>query len=246
MPTNTIYDPGYPFHPTSHYGTERKRGDGAKYNHSGVDYGAPEGTDIPAAAGGVIVFSARNATYGYTVIVEHTNHFGNKVYTLYAHLKENSKLPYGAKVNAGTKIGEVGNTGTSEGFHLHFEVLQPDGYDSDGPYFGKERKRLNTGKDASQIGFLGSVGRTNPETYRNYNGEVFSKGAPGYRSSWRDEPHSFAREAENARRASATDNHHSTSRHYGGHAENGTLVRHGGEVTRIEPDGSTRGSFHSD
>jgi len=142
MPRHTPYDPGYPFQTTSHFGSERKRADGTKKKHRGVDYGAPEGTDIPAASEGRVVFSANNTTYGNTVIIEHTDEWGKRFYTLYAHLKNGIKIPHGTLLKAGEKIGEVGDTGSEPGeYHLHFEVLYPDGNDNQGPYFLNGREK---------------------------------------------------------------------------------------------------------
>lgn len=48
--------------------------------------------------------------------------------TWYAHLKQHSTgLKVGDQVQAGDKIGEVGNTGYSSGPHLHFAVADKDG-----------------------------------------------------------------------------------------------------------------------
>jgi murein DD-endopeptidase MepM/ murein hydrolase activator NlpD len=85
--------------------------------HSGIDFQAPPGTPILAAAGGVVVASEFNAGFGNMVDVDH----GNELMTRYAH---NSKLlvKVGDIVKRGQKIAELGSTGRSTGPHLHFEV----------------------------------------------------------------------------------------------------------------------------
>lgn len=92
---------------------------GERWNkmHKGVDIGAPIGTDIKAAEGGVVTYSGERGTYGNCVVIKHKNGYE----TLYAHI---SKLiaKKGETVNKGDVIAEVGSTGRSTGPHLHFEV----------------------------------------------------------------------------------------------------------------------------
>lgn len=85
--------------------------------HAGVDFAAPTGTPIFAAAGGVVATAEANPVYGNSVLIDH----GNGLSTLYAHA---SKLVVktGDIVKRGQKIAEVGSTGRSTGPHLHFEV----------------------------------------------------------------------------------------------------------------------------
>ena len=90
--------------------------------HRGVDYAAPRGTPVLSAADGRVVAahyhqSKHGRSYGYSIVVDH----GHGILTHYAHLQKLSVKP-GAPVNAGQKIGTVGNTGSSHGNHLHFEV----------------------------------------------------------------------------------------------------------------------------
>ncbi|MCX0278119.1 M23 family metallopeptidase, partial [Nocardia zapadnayensis] len=47
---------------------------------------------------------------------------GDEMYTSYGHLSSVDVKP-GDTVEAGTKLGESGNTGNSEGPHLHFGVF---------------------------------------------------------------------------------------------------------------------------
>ena len=223
------YHPGYPFKITGHFGEERP-GKGGDRNHAGVDFGAPEGTAIPAAADGKVVYCRENHSgYGNTVIIEHRNPNGSKFYTLYAHMNNDAKLVPGSEVKAGQKIGEVGTT-TERGEervspHLHFEVLQPEGEDSNGPFFGswRDKKRLTFTGENGALGLKEAVGRVNPETYTNYHGDVFGKGHPDHRT--------------------AADRTHRGGN--GGHGDGETLERHGEEIYRIEADGSMRGSFQS-
>lgn len=86
--------------------------------HSGLDFPAPTGTPILAAAGGVVVVSEYHPAYGNMVEVDH----GNNLITRYAHASR-VHVRKGDVVRRGQKIAEVGSTGRSTGPHLHFEVL---------------------------------------------------------------------------------------------------------------------------
>lgn len=88
--------------------------------HSGVDFTAKVGTDIFSTGDGVVESVKNSYTgYGKHVIIDHG--FGYK--TLYAHMNK-FKVHKGQKVKRGEVIGEVGNTGTSTGPHLHYEVIR--------------------------------------------------------------------------------------------------------------------------
>ncbi|MTI93923.1 MAG: LysM peptidoglycan-binding domain-containing protein [Firmicutes bacterium] len=89
--------------------------------HSGVDIGAPAGTPIYAAASGTVVASTYNNSYGYMVVIRHSNGY----FTLYAHMQARSSLSVGQSVSSGQMIGRVGSTGQSTGPHLHFETRRP-------------------------------------------------------------------------------------------------------------------------
>lgn len=86
--------------------------------HKGVDYVAPYGTPIKAAADGKVISMGRKGSYGNVVELQH----GSKYSTLYAHL---SKFAHNLKkdtiVKQGQVIGYVGHTGLATGDHLHYE-----------------------------------------------------------------------------------------------------------------------------
>lgn len=85
--------------------------------HAGIDFAAPVGTPIYAAAGGVVAASEVHPEFGNEVVIDH----GNGLQTLYAH---GSRLlvKAGDIVRKGQEIALVGTTGRSTGPHLHFEV----------------------------------------------------------------------------------------------------------------------------
>ncbi|HTH78812.1 MAG TPA: M23 family metallopeptidase [Ramlibacter sp.] len=86
--------------------------------HTGLDFEAPPGTPILAAAGGVVVTQELHPAYGNMVEIDH----GNGLVTRYAHASK-VFVKLGDVVKRGQKIAEVGTTGRSTGPHLHFEVL---------------------------------------------------------------------------------------------------------------------------
>ncbi len=108
---------------TSGFGTRVDPITGKKgASHTGIDFGAPAGTNILAAADGIVIAAQWVNGYGNYVIIDHgKNDKGQSVWTLYAHMSKISTKE-GATVKVGEKIGEVGTTGRSTGNHLHFEV----------------------------------------------------------------------------------------------------------------------------
>ncbi|WP_423195952.1 MULTISPECIES: M23 family metallopeptidase [unclassified Cupriavidus] len=90
---------------------------GHRVQHDGVDFAAPAGTPIVAAAGGVVVAQEWHHEYGNMIDVDH----GNGLKTRYAHVSR-ALVKVGDLVRAGQTIAQVGSTGRSTGAHLHFEV----------------------------------------------------------------------------------------------------------------------------
>ncbi|CAJ0817010.1 M23 family metallopeptidase [Ralstonia flaminis] len=90
---------------------------GRRTQHDGVDFVAPVGTPIVAAAGGVVVASEYRSDYGNMVDIDH----GNGLKTRYAHASK-VLVKIGDIVKAGERIALVGRTGRATGSHLHFEV----------------------------------------------------------------------------------------------------------------------------
>ena len=88
--------------------------------HPGLDIGAPIGSRIVAAGGGVVIeaeVEGYNSGYGSYVKIDH----GGGVHTLYAHLAR-VHLEVGDQVEPGDAVGTVGMTGFTTGPHLHMEV----------------------------------------------------------------------------------------------------------------------------
>lgn len=87
--------------------------------HTGIDIAGRNirGNPVYATGKGTVSFAAYRASYGYLVIIEH----GYGYSTYYAHLSR-IRVRAGQTVEAGTLVGNVGNTGDSTGPHLHYEV----------------------------------------------------------------------------------------------------------------------------
>jgi murein DD-endopeptidase MepM/ murein hydrolase activator NlpD len=98
---------GMRYHPILHY--ERF--------HAGLDFGAPYGSPIVAAANGQVVAAGWAGGYGNEVQIAH----GGGIVSLYGHMS-GIVARAGEMVRQGQVIGYVGSTGLSTGPHLHFEV----------------------------------------------------------------------------------------------------------------------------
>lgn len=125
--------------------------------HNGMDFSAPENTEVKAVADGVVydicdkwhgqcecsIFNNKAClnncnnlcgNYGNTIVIKHEN----EVYTRYSHLSSILTSIKGQQVKKGTIIGYSGNTGYSEGPHLDFKVYsssdfseKPDNYENE-------------------------------------------------------------------------------------------------------------------
>ena len=86
--------------------------------HAGIDIASAIGTPARAAARGTIVWAGhRDGGWGTLVVIAHRR----RVRTMYAHLSR-VDVRLGQRVEAGDVVGLVGQTGSSTGPHLHFEV----------------------------------------------------------------------------------------------------------------------------
>lgn len=124
---------------SSNFGPRLRPVPGASTDHKGIDFSAPPGTPVKAAASGKLEI-ARFQTdpktkavigWGYFVVIRHDD--GSA--TLYGHLTPHSeKFAIGSSVQAGDVIALSGNSGTSSRPHLHFE------YAPSGKIFVKSEK----------------------------------------------------------------------------------------------------------
>ena len=91
-------------------------------SHRGDDLCADEGTEIYAAADGVVLGAQEHYSWGNFVEIDHgTDADGLRWVTLYAHMKS-CAVQVGQTVTAGQVIGYVGSTGNTTGNACHFEM----------------------------------------------------------------------------------------------------------------------------
>lgn len=153
---------------------------GYNYDHWGVDLvdfskGYSTLGWIVAHSDGTVMEYRNNCTgfeqnsYGNYVLLKHPN----GMYTLYAHLTYNTvQVSKGQTVKKGQRLGYMGNTGTSYGGHLHFEVRQPNGYKSDPePYINGELPNMKKWKK-EQRWFLYD-GNTRLTGWQKINGQWY-------------------------------------------------------------------------
>ncbi len=110
------------------YGTTKG---GAYRPHHGVEFNVPSGTEILAAASGIVRVAGRDNLvahgpstdfYGRLVLIElDTRIDGLPVFNLYGHLSE-VLVETGQHVQAQEVIALSGASGVADGPHLHFEV----------------------------------------------------------------------------------------------------------------------------
>ena len=98
--------------------------------HTGIDLNAKKGTPIYATGNGTVESAKWEGGYGNSVVINHG--FGYK--TRYAHCTTMTVRP-GQKVLRGQQIATVGTTGTSTGYHLHYEVILKGVHDNPAKYF---------------------------------------------------------------------------------------------------------------
>jgi murein DD-endopeptidase MepM/ murein hydrolase activator NlpD len=103
---------------TSSFSIRRFHPVSKKYKaHTGIDYGAKQGTPIFATASGKVAFAGWKNGYGKVVIIRHPN--GYKTY--YGHCSR-LLVKGGQFVEQGQTIAHVGKTGNATGPHVHYEV----------------------------------------------------------------------------------------------------------------------------
>ncbi|WP_456449513.1 peptidoglycan DD-metalloendopeptidase family protein [Hydrogenimonas sp.] len=87
--------------------------------HRGIDLKAKRGTPVRAPADGIVEFAnmQKRSGYGNLLIISHN--YGFK--TFYGHLKS-FKVKLGDSVKKGDIVAYTGNTGLSNGPHLHYEI----------------------------------------------------------------------------------------------------------------------------
>lgn len=110
--------PGYKYISSS-YGWRIHPVYGYRRFHSGIDIAGSGIHNKPAVAvaDGTVILAQYYGGYGNCVIIDH----GGGITTLYAH-GDSIPVSVGQSVKQGDAVLLIGTTGTSTGYHLHFEV----------------------------------------------------------------------------------------------------------------------------
>jgi len=88
--------------------------------HYGQDFSVPYGTEVYATGDGKIIESGWNpGGFGNFIVIDH----GYGLQSTYGHLSQ-IKVSQGVTVKRGDMIGLSGNSGTSSGPHLHYQIDQ--------------------------------------------------------------------------------------------------------------------------
>ena len=103
---------------SSEFGWRAQPLPGASSNHKGMDFAAPTGTPIYAAAAGTVTSASYSGNAGNLIVINH----GNGLQTYYMHCHA-MYVSAGQTVSKGQNIGAVGTTGNSTGPHLHLQVM---------------------------------------------------------------------------------------------------------------------------
>jgi murein DD-endopeptidase MepM/ murein hydrolase activator NlpD len=102
---------------TSAFGSFRTLNQYTQTRHTGWDFRAPPGTPVRASADGEVAYAGPLDIRGNYVLLDH----GFGVFSGYAHFSE-MYVTVGQSVAQGEIIGVSGNTGRSNGPHLHWEI----------------------------------------------------------------------------------------------------------------------------
>lgn len=102
---------------SSRYGMRRHPILGITRMHAGIDFSAPAGSPILAAADGIVSSAGWAGGHGRRVLLRHEGGLA----TSYSHMSRIA-VAGGTEVRRGDVIGYVGSSGLSTGAHLHYEV----------------------------------------------------------------------------------------------------------------------------
>ena len=86
--------------------------------HSGLDIAGERGQPVYATAAGTVRHVGYQGAYGNLIVIDH----GFGLETRYGHLLRYLVRP-GTKVQRGDTIAQIGATGRTTGYHLHYEVV---------------------------------------------------------------------------------------------------------------------------
>ncbi len=105
---------------SSKYGIRKHPISGKTKQHLGIDFAAPSDKKVYATASATVLDIKYSETgYGTHIILKHRFRFE----TLYGHLNK-VLVKKGQKIQQHELIATVGSSGSSTGYHLHYEVIK--------------------------------------------------------------------------------------------------------------------------
>ena len=113
----------FPVKGSHSFGTRTNRFGGGR-GHKGQDIFADCGTPIVAAAGGEVTLATYQSRAGHYAVV--TADDGTS--QAYMHMLRKPVVKAGERVEAGAPLGSVGESGSAQGCHLHFELWTAPGW----------------------------------------------------------------------------------------------------------------------
>ena len=96
---------------------------GASTNHKGIDIAVPIGTPVKTISSGTVTKAGASKGYGIAVFVDHGMINGKHVTSEYGHLSK-TDVKVGDKIEAGQIVAKSGNSGVSQGPHLHITIKE--------------------------------------------------------------------------------------------------------------------------
>jgi murein DD-endopeptidase MepM/ murein hydrolase activator NlpD len=113
----------FPVSGSHSFGTGTNRFGGGR-GHQGQDIFATCGTPIVAAVGGEVTLATYHSRAGHYAVV--TADDGTS--QAYMHMLRKPLVKAGQRVEAGAPLGSVGQSGSAQGCHLHFELWTAPGW----------------------------------------------------------------------------------------------------------------------
>lgn len=136
------------YYVTSPYGMRTNKKTGVTRFHHGIDLAGTWRAELRPSASGVVSFAGRDGSFGKIVRVRHAHN----IETVYAHLSA-VNVKTGDFVTDNVVIGKMGNTGRSDGMHLHYEILINDKSIDPALFFKIGHQLNNTGGLPRAISF---------------------------------------------------------------------------------------------
>lgn len=113
----------FPISGSHSFGTGTNRFGGGR-GHQGQDIFSACGTPIVAAVGGEVTLATYHSRAGHYAVV--TADDGTS--QAYMHMLRKPLVEAGERVEAGARLGSVGESGSAQGCHLHFELWSAPGW----------------------------------------------------------------------------------------------------------------------